>query len=250
MIQGRFFDLQGQGVPDVTISVWSMELIRPSDPPGARPRFDGVSYYRYVNDLPAWPKPAILNAEGRFTLRGVGRNFSVVLTTSHPRFAPQRIQVETDSTTESKSMTATLSPAQIITGRVTCADTGAGVPHAQLRVVSGRTAAAATFKVFETEADGRFRINPPAADGWARVTAFPPPGQPYLVVVKASSGLRERSSKRSILPCRVASRSAAKSSNSPRAIPSRQPRSNFAPRRTAEPGGHDCPGQHRIGRLV
>ena len=53
-----------------------------------------VSLIRWtkINDFPAWPKPVTTDAEGRFTLRGVGRDLDAVLTVHHPRFALQRIR--------------------------------------------------------------------------------------------------------------------------------------------------------------
>src|SRR5262249_22121131 len=38
---------------------------------------------------------------------------------------------------------------------------------------------------FETDAEGRFRVNPPPADRSFLVTAFPPEGQPYLIATRA-----------------------------------------------------------------
>ncbi len=181
VIHGRLFDLQGQPVPNVTLSVaWIRRQIPPAQA-GARSRFDGISYgANRVNDFPAWPRPMITNAEGRFTLRDLGRGLGAVLTVHHSRFALQRIQVEPDDTSESKSMSAALVPPQTITGRVTYADTGEGVPHAPLEVRSseGRVALVSEF---ETDETGRFRINPPPADRVFGITAYPPEGQPYLI---------------------------------------------------------------------
>jgi hypothetical protein len=107
----------------------------------------------------------------------------VLLTVHHPRFALQRIEVQTDDPSESKPLTAALVPAQILDGRVTYADTGKPVPHAPLEVMSsqGRVALISSFK---TDAEGHFRINPPPADRSFGVTAYPPEGQPYLTAVQ------------------------------------------------------------------
>ena len=133
VIHGRLFDLQGRPARDVTVSVFSIGRVLPGDPRLPRQPFEGLSYgWTHINDFPAWPKPATTDADGRFTLRGVGRNLRVLLTVNDPRFALQRIQVETDGTSDSKPLTMALEPAQIITGRVTYADTGQPVPHARL----------------------------------------------------------------------------------------------------------------------
>ncbi len=188
MIQGRLFDVQGRPAPDVTLSVASIRHVLPQAAATARDRVrsDGISYdFTNINDFPAWPKPLRTDAEGRFTLRGVGRDLTATLTVHHPRFALQRIPVETDSTPKSKSITAAMLPAQILTGRVTYADTEEGVPHATLVLLAGNNQVmGAVPAAFETDAEGRFRLNPPPANRAYRITAYPPPGQPYLFAVK------------------------------------------------------------------
>ncbi len=119
MIHGRLFDLQGRPAPGVTLSVASIYR----DPQrasagGHRRQLEGVFYWgTKVNDFPAWPRPAITDAEGRFTLRGLGRDLNASLSVHDPRFALLRIPVKTDDTSRSKAITAALSPAQILTGR-------------------------------------------------------------------------------------------------------------------------------------
>ena len=167
-------------MPNVTLAVAAIQRTLPPASPGARSRLDGVFYgTNHVNDFPAWPRPMITDAEGRFTLRGLGRGLAASLSVHHPRFARGTIPVETTGTSESKSMTAALEPAQTLTGRVTYADTGEGVPHAVLEVMSSR-GRVALLSQFETDAEGRFRVNPPHADQVFNIKAFPPEGQPYL----------------------------------------------------------------------
>ena len=182
MIHGRLFDLQGRPVPGVTLSVAVIRRQLPPAQAGARSRFDGISYgASHVHDFPAWPRPTITDAEGRFTLRGLGRGLRATLTVHHPKFALQRIPVEPDATSESRSMSAALVPAQTITGRVTYADTGEGVPHAPLEVRSHQGRSVVLISEFETDDQGRFRINPPPADSVFGIFACPPEGQPYLI---------------------------------------------------------------------
>ena len=94
-------------------------------------------------------------------------------------------------------------PAQVLTGRVTYADTVEGVPHAPLEVMAsmGRVAVPATF---ETDGEGRFRLNPPPADRWYNVWAYAPEGQPYLSGHKRIEWPRERWNSPLISPCRAA----------------------------------------------
>ena len=102
------------------------------------------------------------------------------LTARHPRFALQEITVETDDAAESKPMSLALEPAKIITGRVTYGDTGKPVVHAKVAVQALRLNPR-PFSFFETDADGRFRTNPPSGDRYS-IAAWPPPGQPYLIL--------------------------------------------------------------------
>ena len=184
VVHGRLFDLQGRPVPGVTLSVASIRVLPTAGRTRTGSRFDGVAFsFTKINDLPGWPKPMTTDAEGRYTLRGLGQEQSAVLIVHHPRFALQRVQVEANAASESKPLTAALAPAQIITGRVTYADTGKGVPHAALDMLAsqGRIAIPAEF---ETDADGRFRLNPPPADRSYNIRAYPPEGEPYLIVRK------------------------------------------------------------------
>jgi hypothetical protein len=81
-------------------------------------------------------------------------------------------------------LTMALEPAQIIAGRVTYADTGKGVPHAPLSVGSrsdGRGGGRQSR--FETDAEGRFRINPRVGNHFS-VWTQAPEGRPYLGLSK------------------------------------------------------------------
>ena len=182
LIHGRLFDVQGRPVPDVVISVSG---VCPDAVPQrmtlALARSEGIVtfWWANANDLPAWPRPATTDALGHFTINGVGQNMRAFLTARHPRFALQEIRIETDDAAESKPMTLALEPAKIITGRVTYGDTGKPVAHAKVAVQPSGPKPR-PFSFFETDADGRFRANPPSGDRY-HIAAWPPPGQPYLV---------------------------------------------------------------------
>jgi hypothetical protein len=115
------------------------------------------------------------DAEGRFTVRGVGKNLHAELSVHHPRFALQRIPVDTDENAESKPVTAALAPTQIVNVRVTYADTGQPVPRSPLEVHAGRM-----IDESETDDAGQARINSGPAQTYF-VRAYPPEGQPYLI---------------------------------------------------------------------
>ncbi len=181
VVQGRLVDVQGQPAANVLLSVTSIHRNLPPPQTGRRRVPDGVFYSgTNVNDFPAWPKPMTTDAEGRFTLRGLGQGLAAALTVHDPRFALHNIGVRADDASQSKPLTVALVPAQVLTGRVTYADTGKPVPHAALEVRSSYGRAAVIISEFETDAEGRFHFNPPPADRLYTIIAFPPQGQPYL----------------------------------------------------------------------
>jgi hypothetical protein len=181
VIHGRLFDVQGRPVPDVGVLVHSIRSDLPQPRAGLHDRYiyrrtDGVTYWwtRDARVYPAWPKPVTTDGEGRFTVRGVGQKLHAQLTIHHPRFALQRIPVDTDDNAESKPLLAALATSQIVNVRVTYADTGQPVPRSPLRVITP------TFDESETDDAGQARINSwPAPNVY--VTAYPPEGQPYLI---------------------------------------------------------------------
>ena len=137
MIQGRLFDLNGHPVQGVTVAVAAMRRILQRNSNTFLDRLEGPALHSlsHVNDLPAWPRPPISDAEGRFTIRGAGRDLRIDLMVVDPRFARQSISVETDGTSESKTVTVALEPAKVIRGRITEADTGKPISHAEVTVM-------------------------------------------------------------------------------------------------------------------
>jgi protocatechuate 3,4-dioxygenase beta subunit len=183
VIQGRLFDLNGRPVQGVTVSVTGMRPILPQNPNILFEGSEGPLFsWAHVNDFPAWPKPVVSDAEGRFTIHGAGRDLHIDLIINDPRFAQQRILVETDGASGSKPVTLALEPAKVIRGRVTEADTGKPIPHAHVVVMSYR-GKGATHNDFEADAEGRFRTNPVSADRF-EVSASAPDRQPYLTIFK------------------------------------------------------------------
>ncbi len=70
VIQGRLFDVQGRPVRGVTVSVEGMRSL-PRVGPDATPEEPEGPYFlpAHPTDLPAWPRPATTDADGRFTIR-------------------------------------------------------------------------------------------------------------------------------------------------------------------------------------
>jgi RNA polymerase sigma factor (sigma-70 family) len=176
VIQGRLFDLQGQPVQGVAVSVGAMgRLLR--DPEGDPNDFglDGPELLRWkqAKGLPAWPLLALTDAEGRFTVRGAGQGLRVILTIDEPRFARQNINVDTDNTASSKPVMLAMQPAKTIVGRIVAADTGKPIAHAIVASIGE--------ELVETDRDGRFRAKAESSDHHF-VQVLAPEGQPYLNV--------------------------------------------------------------------
>ncbi len=179
VIRGRLFDVQGRPAPGVKVSVEGMG--HPQRGPTNLPEFiEGPHFWagNRADNPDGWPGPAITDAEGRFTVRGIGRKIRALLMADDPRFARQRIVVDTDRTAETKPVTAAMEPAKVIAGRVTFADTGKPVPHARIEITAYRGGPGYSNH-FETDAEGRFRTNPISTDRYA-LFVHAPEGQPYL----------------------------------------------------------------------
>jgi Carboxypeptidase regulatory-like domain/Sigma-70 region 2 len=182
MIKGRLVDLNGQPARDVAVFVQMMGRAVQKKPGGSLPEsVEGPYFLRmHQDDLPAWPKPATTDAEGRYTVRGIGRDVRVILGTDDPRFARFRFPIDTGAAGEPKPVTTALEPAKTMTGRITDAETGKPIPHAKLMITSiSEGGHRGTFNEFEGDADGRFRANPLSAERYF-VTVSAVDGQPYL----------------------------------------------------------------------
>jgi RNA polymerase sigma factor (sigma-70 family) len=192
VIQGRLFDVQGRPVQGVAVSVSSIERELVDDSgrfpmPGTTVSEGPIYEWTRVNDIPAWPKPAITDADGRFTIRGVGRRLKAGLSIIDPRFALRNIEVEKDDAPGSKLVTETLEPAKVFIGRVTDAETGKPVPHARLVVhAAGGLIRQPQYGItrFQADANGRFRANPARGERF-QVLASPPDGKTYLQTQKS-----------------------------------------------------------------
>jgi len=179
VIRGRLFDVQGRPAAGVKVSVEGIGHAQ-QGPNKLPEEIEGPHFWagNHAKNLNRWPSPAITDAEGRFTIRGIGRDLRALLMADDPRFARQRIVVDTDSTAETKAVTAAMEPAKVIAGRVTYADTGKPVSHAKIEIIAYR-GGPGYGNQFETDVVGRFRTNPISTDRYA-FFVHAPEGQPYL----------------------------------------------------------------------
>jgi predicted DNA-binding protein (UPF0251 family) len=105
VIHGRLFDLQGQPARSVTVSVSALRQVIQRNPDRRREQVEGPIIWRSdAKDLPGWPLSVITDSEGRFTMRGIGRDLRAFLTIHDPRYAQQDIEIETDGNSESKHL--------------------------------------------------------------------------------------------------------------------------------------------------
>jgi hypothetical protein len=131
----------------------------------------------------AWPKPSVTDKDGRFQINGTGASFSddwLRLHIRDTRFARQELPLQSlePKAPNDKPLTLALEPAQIIEGRALTADTHQPISNAIIAVT--RTDGQFMTDKFRADAQGRFRINPFAAESY-QLAAFPTGGEPYLV---------------------------------------------------------------------
>jgi protocatechuate 3,4-dioxygenase beta subunit len=198
VIEGRLFDVQGQPAQGAKAVIRSIRSSRNGE-------LEGPTFMeRTPEPLAGWPKPATTDASGHFKLRGLGPGVRLGIAIDGARFATQNIFVEVGGGIDPEpvgvqpvvrlavklgtkpgdnKLTMALEPAQTIAGRVTYADTGRGVPHAPLSVFSRSDGRGGRQSRFETDMEGRFRINPQAGDHF-NIATQAPVGQPYLALTK------------------------------------------------------------------
>jgi RNA polymerase sigma factor (sigma-70 family) len=182
VIEGRLFDVIGRQVQGVEVKVQAIGRVidgKLSGQYGDGPRF----WWNPGDDLPAWPKSARSDSEGKFTIRNVGRGLRVVLIVDDPRFARQVVPIDTVGPLQSQPVTVALMPAKIIKGRVTEGDTGNPIPHAQINILSYASSTVGTVNEFEADDLGLFRANPLSAERY-EVSVTAPEEQPRLGVSK------------------------------------------------------------------
>jgi RNA polymerase sigma factor (sigma-70 family) len=177
VLRGRLIDLEGQPAAGVKLRLDGVRQVSKQD--GS----DGSAMISLSDpsERPAfWPEPGATDKDGRFAVRGVGRDTAVTLRVHDERFGAQTLEFVTDDKAARETVTRPLAPGRILEGRVTYADTGKPAAHVEVGAWGARG---------ETDADGRFRLVP--ARGPIRdqeetglVLAYAPERQPYLNVQK------------------------------------------------------------------
>jgi beta-lactamase regulating signal transducer with metallopeptidase domain/protocatechuate 3,4-dioxygenase beta subunit len=167
VLRGRLIDLQGEPVKGLKLPVMAV---------GRKGPRGIVGVMHPVQPLTFWPGPVITDKRGRFTLRGVGRGQMAALLLRDDRFAPQTLELG-EGKGYPKLLKLTLTPAKVVEGRVTYADSGKPVAGAVVRLQGIQA---------KTDKDGRYRLVPREDIHSYQESLFagPPEGEPYLAVFK------------------------------------------------------------------
>jgi RNA polymerase sigma factor (sigma-70 family) len=168
ILRGRFVDLQGEPVKDLVVKIGAVVEKRGDSFAGA---------VAPAKSSTPWFKPLKTDAEGRFQVRGFGANQSVHIDVRDPRFKPARLELWKTEQQRAQEVVHVLEQAHFLQGRVTFADTG--------KPAAGVTVKARGSKS-QTDADGRFRVNPiwhaggPSYPGRTNVEFQPAAGSGYI----------------------------------------------------------------------
>jgi RNA polymerase sigma factor (sigma-70 family) len=173
--EGRLVDLQGQPAPHVKLRV--LEVYEKG--------WARYSWYSVAadprQDMRCWPPAVTTDAQGRFTLRGIGPRWTVLLGVQpDDRFAPQRLILNPNNGEPTGVANLSVAPARILAGTVSYADTGK--PAAGTRVDLDGVGDVHNL-VVRVDVQGRFRVSLPAV-ARLQLRALPPDRQPYLATYK------------------------------------------------------------------
>ncbi|HYT95592.1 MAG TPA: sigma-70 family RNA polymerase sigma factor, partial [Gemmataceae bacterium] len=104
--------------------------------------------------LPGWPATVITDAQGRFTIRGVGRGQGVGVQVRDERYALQVLDLPAqDKKTE--EITHALAPVRLLEGVITDADTGKPIPYARLKVIPPSSSGGTFTVTFDIDGSNR-----------------------------------------------------------------------------------------------
>ncbi len=195
-IRGRLFNIEGEPVGGERLSVISVRKTR------KEPQWvdgDGT-WYRTTGKQPqAWVPSVVADEDGRFEIHGVPRGYGVSASLIESQnFGPQSIAINTgeseqrsksdqtyrslvENTPDGEEVTITLSPPQIITGKITAEDTGEPIANARVSIWASQQKQFGSMVSVEGETDenGTYRILPYPGIRFG-ISAFPPKGSPYL----------------------------------------------------------------------
>jgi RNA polymerase sigma factor (sigma-70 family) len=172
-VSGHLTGLQGENAAGVTVHV---ARVKRKAEKGER---DDDTVLRPTDDRPL---TATTDDKGNFVLDRFGPDLTLDLEILDPRYERTETQVSTADKKACENLRLLLATGRYIEGRCVYQDTGKPVPHAKLMIAN---------PIIETnaDADGRFKVplyTPRDDDAFAfrprdvSISAWPPPGEPYL----------------------------------------------------------------------
>jgi beta-lactamase regulating signal transducer with metallopeptidase domain/protocatechuate 3,4-dioxygenase beta subunit len=164
----RLIDLQGAGARALRLRLMGVMEERNGREMGA---------LEPAEKVPGWPGPWVTDDRGRCTLHGFSARQQVQVVVDDERYALKVLHLGGKA---GSKQTVTLAPSQGIEGRVTYEDTGKPVAGARVRLNSS------SDPETRTDRDGRYRLNPPAAQsgGVHFLHILPPDDRPYIGVIQ------------------------------------------------------------------
>jgi RNA polymerase sigma factor (sigma-70 family) len=178
-VRGRLIDLQGQPAAGVKVHVLDFSA---AVAPNSLPKKDvpRASFLEMPQGLRLWPAAATTDAQGRFVLHGLRPDWNITIEVRDKDKARQEITLKAQDKGKSEEVPLVLSPVRILEGAVTYEDTGKPVANTRLvTIAADMQKLYVQYSYWKTDAKGRFRALPHEAN-YFMLTAYPPPGEPYL----------------------------------------------------------------------
>src|SRR5262249_55938523 len=129
ILRGRLVDLQGQPAAGVQVHVIGLAAVIPN-----KDALYVETFFGPPEGLPCWPKSAITDKEGRFSLKGMAHVWQATIQVRDDRFAVQNLSLKPGEKGQPQEITLALHPARVIDGTVTYEDTGKPAVNARLIV--------------------------------------------------------------------------------------------------------------------
>jgi RNA polymerase sigma factor (sigma-70 family) len=171
VIRGRVLDLQGQPAAKVGIYLARMATLKQEH------------YLWGIAGLQIWPKSVTTDAEGRFVLRGIGKDLKASLRIGDDRF--ERKEFEASTAEPRAELNVVLGPARRLEGQITCEKTGKPIPRAYLTLwamsYQGSEDGGAVDGL--TDEKGRFQLQPYGGPH-LEIYVHPPKDAPNLGLIK------------------------------------------------------------------
>jgi RNA polymerase sigma factor (sigma-70 family) len=164
VVRGRVLDLQGLPAAGVEVRVEWLGTVYLK-------RTGGVGLGALSRDgFPAWPRPAVTDKDGRFTLGGLNPDFGGSLHVEGGDFGPQRVEIKPGAENKVQEVRLSLAPAHVLEGVVTAEDTG--------KPIAGARVWPLTAHAVQTDEKGHYRLRLPP--DWRHTIEVTADDRPYV----------------------------------------------------------------------